>query len=305
MVTVLNELGHRIGDQIRAAVPDAEVIDVGPDPPTADLTADVLFGGWAPHSFDYAQRVPWVQMSGTGVDKVPRQLFEGRIVTCARGASAVPISEFVLGAMLAFEKRFPEVWLHEPPEHWNFDRLGGLQGRTLGIVGLGGIGAAIAQRALPFGMRVLAVRRTGTASPVDGVELVPSLDELLEASDHVVLSVPLTPHTEHLLDAAAFATVKPGVHLVNIARGRLVDQDALRVALDVDRVAMATLDTVDPEPLPAGHWLYEHPKVRLSAHISWASHLGFDSTVDLFVDNLRRYSAGQPLQDVVNPDEGY
>lgn len=305
MVTVLNELGHRIGDQIRAAVPDAEVIDVGPDPPTADLTADVLFGGWAPHSFDYAQRVPWVQMSGTGVDKVPRQLFEGRIVTCARGASAVPISEFVLGAMLAFEKRFPEVWLHEPPEHWNFDRLGGLQGRTLGIVGLGGIGAAIAQRALPFGMRVLAVRRTGTASPVDGVELVPSLDELLEASDHVVLSVPLTPNTEHLLDAAAFATVKPGVHLVNIARGRLVDQDALRVALDDDRVAMATLDTVDPEPLPAGHWLYEHPKVRLSAHISWASHLGFDSTVDLFVDNLRRYAAGQPLQDVVNPDEGY
>jgi len=211
----------------------------------------------------------------------------------------------VLGAMLAFEKRFPEVWLHEPPKHWNFDRLGGLQGRTLGIVGLGGIGAAIAQRALPFGMRVLAVRRTGTASPVDGVELVPSLDGLLEASDHVVLSVPLTPNTERLLDAAAFATVKPGVHLVNIARGRLVDQDALRVALDDDRVAMATLDTVDPEPLPAGHWLYEHPKVRLSAHISWASHLGFDSTVDLFVDNLRRYAAGQPLRDVVNPDEGY
>jgi phosphoglycerate dehydrogenase-like enzyme len=305
MVTVLNELGRRIGDRIRAAAPDAEVIDVGPDPPAADVAADVLFGGWAPHSFEYAQRVPWVQMSGTGVDKVPPELFEGRIVTCARGASAVPISEFVLGAMLAFEKRFPDVWLHEPPAHWNFDKLGGLAGRTLGIVGLGGIGAAIAQRALPFGMRVLAVRRTGASSPVDGVELVPSLDALLETSDHLVLAVPLTARTEQLLDAAAFAAVKPGVHLVNIARGRLVDQDALRVALDDDRVAMATLDTVDPEPLPAGHWLYEHPKVRLSAHISWASHLGIDSTVDLFVDNLRRYAAGQPLHDVVNPDEGY
>ncbi len=123
-------------------------------------------------------------------------------------------------------------------------------------------------------MRVLAVRRTDAASPVDGVELVPSLDALLEASDHLVLAVPLTARTEHLLDADAFAKVKPGVHLVNIARGRLVDQDALRVALDDGRVAMATLDTVDPEPLPAGHWLYEHPKVRLSAHISWASHLG-------------------------------
>jgi phosphoglycerate dehydrogenase-like enzyme len=99
--------------------------------------------------------------------------------------------------------------------------------------------------------------------------------------------------------------VKPGVHLVNIARGRLVDQDALRVALDDGRVAMATLDTVDPEPLPAGHWLYEHPRVRVSALISWASHLGFDSTVDLFVENLRRARAGEPLQDVVDPSEGY
>jgi phosphoglycerate dehydrogenase-like enzyme len=304
-VRVLNELGSRIGDQIRAAVPEAEVVDVGPEPPADGLTADVLFGGWAPHSFEYAQRVPWVQMSGTGVDKVPPELFVGRTVTCARGASAVPISEFVLGAMLAFEKRFPDVWLHEPPEHWNFERLGGLQDRTLGIVGLGGIGVAIAERAMPFGMRVLALRRTDAPSPVAGVELHSSLGPLLEVSDHLVLAVPLTARTEHLLDADAFAAVKPGVHLVNIARGRLVDQDALRVALDDGRVAMATLDTVDPEPLPAGHWLYGHPQVRLSAHISWASHLGMGSTVDLFVDNLRRFSAGEPLEDIVNPEEGY
>jgi phosphoglycerate dehydrogenase-like enzyme len=304
-VRVLNELGARIGDRIRAAVPEAEVVEVGPGPPEDGLTADVLFGGWSAHSFEYARRVPWVQMSGTGVDRVPREMFEGRVVTCARGASAVPISEFVLGAMLAFEKRFPEVWLHEPPEHWNFERLGGLSGRTLGIVGLGGIGAAVAERAAPFGMRVLALRRTQAPSPVAGVELRPSLPDLLEASDHLALCVPLTPRTEHLLDAEAFARVKRGVHLVNIARGRLVDQDALRVALDDDRVAMATLDTVDPEPLPAGHWLYSHPKVRLSAHISWASHLGIESTVDLFSANLRRFLAGEPLADVVDPAEGY
>ena len=226
-------------------------------------------------------------------------------MTCARGASAVPISEFVLGAMLAFEKRFPDIWLREPPEHWNFDKLGGLQDRTVGIVGFGGIGLAVATRALPFGMKVIAHRRTDAPSPLEGVEMSTSLDAVLAASDHLVLAVPLTPRTEHLLDADAFAKVKPGVHLVNIARGRLVDQDALRVALDDGRVAMATLDTVDPEPLPAGHWLYDHPKVRVSAHISWASHLGMDSTVDLFIDNLRRKVAGQPLVDVVNPDEGY
>ena len=302
---VLNELGHRIGDQIRAALPGVEVVDLGPDEPPPDLTGDVLFGGWGPHTFEYAGRVPWVQLSGTGVDKIPPALFEGRTVTCARGASAVPISEFVLGAMLAFEKRFPEIWLTEPPEHWNYDKLGGLDGRTLGLVGLGGIGVAIARRALPFGMRVVALRRTGSASPVDDVELVTDLGAVLEQADHLVLAVPLTPRTENLLDADAFARVKPGVHLVNIARGRLVDQDALRVALDDDRVAMATLDTVDPEPLPAGHWLYEHPKVRVSAHISWASYSGLGTTVDLFVDNVRRRLAGEPLQDVVDPAEGY
>jgi phosphoglycerate dehydrogenase-like enzyme len=154
-------------------------------------------------------------------------------------------------------------------------------------------------------MRVLALRRTGATSPVDGVELVTDLGAVLEVADHLVLAVPLTPRTERMLDAGAFARVKPGVHLVNIARGRLVDQDALRAALDDDRVAMATLDTVDPEPLPAGHWLYEHPKVRVSAHISWASPAGIDSTVDLFVANVRRHLAGEPLQDVVDPHEGY
>ena len=217
----------------------------------------------------------------------------------------MPISEFVLGAMLAFEKRFPDVWVHEPPEQWNFEKLGGLSDRTLGIVGLGGIGVAVARRALPFDMRVLAFRRTDAPSPVAGVELHSTLDALLEASDHLVLAVPLTPRTEHLLDADAFAKVKPGVHLVNIARGGLVDQGALRTALDDGRVAMATLDTVDPEPLPSGHWLYEHPKVRLSAHISWASHRGMDSTVDLFAVNLAHRIADEPLEDVVDPDEGY
>jgi phosphoglycerate dehydrogenase-like enzyme len=302
-VRVLNELGARVGDQIRAAVPEVDVVDLGPDSDPAEVTGDVLFGGWGPRSYEYD--VPWVQLSGTGVDKVPPELLRGRVVTCARGASAVPISEFVLGAMLAFEKRFPDVWLREPPEHWNFAKLGGLKDRTVGIVGFGGIGVAVAQRALPFGMRVLAHRRTDAPSPLDGVEMSTSLEAVLAASDHLVLAVPLTPRTEHLLDTDAFARVKPGIHLVNIARGRLVDQDALRVALDDERVAMATLDTVDPEPLPAGHWLYSHPKVRVSAHISWASHLGMGSTVELFVENLRRRVAGEPLQDVVDAEQGY
>jgi len=304
-VRVINQLGPKAGEAMRAAVPDVEVIDVGADPPPSDLRADVLFGGWGPHTLEYAERVGWVHLAGTGIDSFPRELFDGRTVTNARGASAIPIAEFVLAGMLAFEKHLPETWIEEPPEHWNFAPLGWLNTRTLGLVGLGGIGVAIAERALPFGMQVRALRRRPEPSPLEGVEVVGSLEELLPEADHLVLAAPATPRTRHLINSDTLALVKPGVHLVNIARGALVDQDALRVALDDGRVAMATLDTVDPEPLPEGHWMYSHPKVRLSAHVSWASPAGMDRTLEIFVDNLRRYSAGEQVLHVVDADEGY
>jgi phosphoglycerate dehydrogenase-like enzyme len=304
-VRVINQLGPKAAEAMRAVVPDVEVIDATGDPPSPDLQADVLFGGWGQHTLEYAQRVEWVHLAGTGIDSFPRELFDGRTVTNARGASAVPISEFVLAAMLAFEKHLPETWIHEPPEHWNFAPLGWLYGRTLGLVGLGGIGVAVAERALPFGMQVRALRRRPEPSALAGVEVVGSLDELLPDADHVVLAAPATPRTRHLLNAETLQLVKPGVHVVNIARGALVDQDALRAALDDGRVAMATLDTVEPEPLPEGHWLYSHPKVRLSAHVSWASPAGMARTLEIFVENLRRYAAGEPVQHVVDADEGY
>ena len=304
-VRVINQLGPKAAEVMRAAVPDVEVIDAGAEPPPSDLRADVLFGGWGPHTLEYAERVGWVHLAGTGIDSFPLELFDGRTVTNARGASAIPIAEFVLAGMLAFEKHLPETWIEEPPEHWNFAPLGWLNTRTLGLVGLGGIGVAIAERALPFGMKVRALRRRPEPSPLEGVEVVGSLEELLPEADHLVLAAPATPRTRHLINAESLALVKPGVHLVNIARGALVDQDALRVALDDGRVAMASLDTVDPEPLPEGHWLYSHPKVRLSAHVSWASPAGMERTLEIFVDNLRRHAAGEQVLHVVDADEGY
>jgi len=304
-VRVINQLGPKAAEVMRAAVPDVEVIDAGAEPPPSDLRADVLFGGWGPYTLEYAERVGWVHLAGTGIDSFPLELFDGRTVTNARGASAIPIAEFVLAGMLAFEKHLPETWIEEPPEHWNFAPLGWLNTRTLGLVGLGGIGVAIAERALPFGMKVRALRRRPEPSPLEGVEVVGSLEELLPEADHLVLAAPATPRTRHLINAESLALVKPGVHLVNIARGALVDQDALRVALDDGRVAMASLDTVDPEPLPEGHWLYSHPKVRLSAHVSWASPAGMERTLEIFVDNLRRHAAGEQVLHVVDADEGY
>lgn len=298
-------------DLVRDAHPDVELLEFTPGDPPSDLRADAFFGGYL--GWDDILRwidaagVRWVQLSGTGIDKVPAQLFDGRIVTCARGASAVPISEWVMAAILAFAKRLSETKLVEAPQYWNFPNptLDRVEGATLALVGLGGIGSAIATRALAFGMRVRAMRRTDAPSPVAGVEVVRTLDALLSNADHVVLAAPATARTRHLIDADAFAAMKKGVHIVNIARGALIDQDALRRALDDGTVAMASLDTVDPEPLPAGHWLYAHPRVLLTAHISWYTPQLLESAVEILVENIGRYERGEPLLHVVDPDEGY
>jgi phosphoglycerate dehydrogenase-like enzyme len=306
---VLTHVGGPIVDQIRAAVPDVEVVVIpGDERLDEGVRGDVLFTlAWGTPNLEHvlSRDVRWVHTLGTGVDRFPLELVGGRTLTCSRGASAVPIAEWVLAQLLAFEKHLPDAWITDVPENWNSAQLGALQGRTLGLVGLGGIGAAVAERALPFGMRVVAVRRTSRPSPVAGVEPAASLTDVLAVADHLVLTAPGTRETHHLLDGAAFAAVRPGVHIVNIARGSLIDQDALRVALDDGRVALASLDAVDPEPLPAGHWLYTHPRVHLSPHISWSMPGATDVLVATFLENLRRYVAGEPLDGVVDVDAGY
>jgi phosphoglycerate dehydrogenase-like enzyme len=175
----------------------------------------------------------------------------------------------------------------------------------VGLVGIGAIGTEVARRAQAFDASVVAFRRTPAPAPLPGIAIAASLHELLARSDHVVIAAPATVETHRLLDTAAFAALKPGAHLVNVARGSLVDQDALRVALDDGRVGRATLDTVDPEPLPDGHWLYTHPAVRLSPHISWSAPSTMPRTFDLFVDNVRRFRAGEVLSGLVDPVAGY
>ena len=249
--------------------------------------------------------VEWVHVTSTGIDGFPLELLGHRVMTCSRGAGAIAISEWCLAMMLAFEKDLPEVWLSSPPERWFAADLGTLYGKTLGLIGLGGIGTAVARRALAFDMSVLAIRRTAAPASLEGIEIVSSLAELLGRSDHIVVAAPATAATRHLLDADALASAKPGTHIVNIARGDLIDQDALRASLDSGLVARASLDTVDPEPLSEGHWLYEHPKVRLSAHVSWCMPDSWDLLITPFADNLQRRLSGQPLEGIVNPDEGY
>ena len=249
--------------------------------------------------------VAWTHVLGAGVDGFPFDALGDRVLTCSRGAAAVAIAEWVLAVMLAFEKSLPESWIDAPPARWNTASLGTLAGRTVGLVGLGAIGAEVARRVLAFDAKVAAVRRTRAPSSVAGVELVGDLHELLARADHVVIAAPATAGTHQLMDAQAFAALKPGAHLVNVARGSLVDQSALRGALHDGRVARASLDTVTPEPLPPGHWLYEHPAVRLSPHISWSAPSTMSRTLDIFVENLRRFRQGAPLCGLVDPVARY
>lgn len=306
---ILSHIHPRLLESASQAFPDIEVIQI---PQEGELPEHVegevlLTQAWgSPNLAECVKRgVRWIHTFGTGVNAFPFDQVGDAVLTCARGASAIPISEWVLAVMLAFEKQLPDSWISQPPERWNMAELGGLHGRTLGLIGLGGIGEAIATRALAFDMRVLAHRRTGRPSGIDGVSVVQDLNALLEAADHLVLAAAATPETRHIVNRESLGRVKPGVHLVNIARGELVDQDALREALDAGRVACASLDCVDPEPLPDDHWLYSHPRVRLSPHTSWAMPGALKTISDTFTENLRRFRAGEPLEGVVDVKQGY
>ena len=310
MTTVLCQMGERITGEIATAYPEATVRSIGTgEALEADAAGEVLLT-----SHFFAEDLPtllgrgvrWVHNFGTGVDQFPfEHLGPDQVLTCSRGAGAEPISEWVVAQLLAFEKKLPETWITEPPPHWNLADLGTLAGRHVGIIGYGGIGRAVARRVVPFGSDVRAYRRRPIPAEDPGVEVVGDLLAMAAWSDHLVVAAPATAETQHLVGAAVLEVLGPGAHLVNIARGALVDQEALRPALDDGRVALASLDTVDPEPLPAGHWLYEHPQVHLSAHVSWSSPDRYDRILGIFLEELGRWQAGEPLANIVDREAGY
>jgi phosphoglycerate dehydrogenase-like enzyme len=299
--------GDVLAGALRRAAPNETFVHCGPDDPVPGDHAVLVTLLDDPDAVRRLLRpsVEWVHVLGAGVDGFPFDALGGRRLTCSRGAAAAAIAEWVLAVMLAFEKRLPQSWVDGPPPRWNTASLGGLSGRTLGLVGVGAIGTAVARRAIAFDMEVLACRRTCAPAPVEGIEMVADLHTLLARSDHVVVAAPATPATRHLVGADTLASCRPGLHLVNVARGALVDQEALRRALDDGRVARASLDTVDPEPLPPGHWLFGHDGVRVSPHVSWSAPGTMPATLALFVENLRRYRAGQDLQGLVDAEAGY
>jgi phosphoglycerate dehydrogenase-like enzyme len=314
---VWNQLGPTVGDAIRAAHPDIDVADIDPRPdlhpdglgaPATVLYAQPLYGQTvdeiASVDTSWADGVEWVQFPSAGVDKVPPSLLRSRIATCGRGVMSGPIAEYVLAVLLAHRRGIPEVFVEEPPAALGKPDLLTLEGTTLGLVGFGAIAQAVAVRALPFGVEVLAARRSERPSEIDGVTIVP-LPQLVARSDSLVVAAPATPATTALLDDVLLQSAKRGVHIVNIARGSLIDQDALLQALDDGIVGHATLDVTTPEPLPAGHPLYAHPRVSVSPHVSYSSPGIAQRGLERFLSNLARFRAGEPLEGLVDADAGY
>jgi len=260
-----------------------------------------------------APNLRWVQAWSAGVDRYLglRGLMDNDAIAFAnmKGAHGPAISEHVFATLLSLTRRLDRFRDAQREGRWSRDRDGmtTLAGRTLLVVGMGGIGTEVARRGRAFDMRVLATVRTKAEAPdfVDRLETADALDELLPEADVVVLCVPLTDETRGLFDAERFELMRPGAYLVNIARGEVVDTDALIGALDRGHLGGACLDVTDPEPLPEGHPLFGYENVVITPHVAGAGEVTGERRFAIFKENVRRFGAGEPLANLVDKDAGY
>ncbi|WP_052887549.1 D-2-hydroxyacid dehydrogenase [Thermogemmatispora carboxidivorans] len=280
---------------------------------------EVICGFWLPKNIrQLAPRLRWLQFAGAGVDGLrDTGLLDpasGVIVTTASGIHASTIGEYVFGSMIMFNRSWPELVRLQDRRIWGNTawyhlRTLELYGQTLGIIGAGHIGRYVAHLGRAFGMRVLGVRRSARGGEQDqDIEryyAFSQLREMLPLCDYVVIATPLTPETEHLIGEPELRAMRRTAYLVNVARGRVIDEQALIRALSEGWIAGAGLDVTEMEPLPQDSPLYSLPNVILTPHISGEStHYGA-RLASLFADNLQRYRRGEPLRNRYDPQRGY
>jgi phosphoglycerate dehydrogenase-like enzyme len=269
-------------------------------------------GGNVPASLtDVAPRLRWIQLTSAGADRLLNSGFieGGTIVTTVSGLHATPIGEFILSSMLMFAKGAPQSMRGQLKHEWARFAPRELYGSTVGIVGIGHIGAEAGRLAKAFGCRVIATRRsaTTTESTPYADEIMPAaeLPRLLAESDYVVLSMPLTHETRGMIGERELRAMKPTAVLINIARGPVTVEEDLIRALRDGWIAGAALDVFDQEPLPADSPLWEMENVIVTPHISGGTAIYNQRAVAIFTANLRRYLAGDRLENIVDPARGY
>ena len=273
---------------------------------------EIAYGGIRPEWRRQATRLRWLQSSGAGMNGLltPEVIESDLIITNASGIHAAPITEHMFGQLLQLTRQLHRAWEQQQAHRWKSapmrTGLRLLSGMTLGVLGVGAIGGHAAHVGRAFGMRVLGLRRTGAPHP--DVERMYRPDERLEffaQLDVCMNSLPLTPRTRRFISQDEFAAMKPGAIVLNTGRGATIDTEALLHALGEGTLGGALLDVTDPEPLPEDHPLWDMENVHITPHYS-GSHPTYDERAGaIFLDNLRRYLAGEPLRNLVDKQEGY
>ncbi|MBL8875018.1 MAG: D-2-hydroxyacid dehydrogenase [Phycisphaerae bacterium] len=304
--------------QMRSAAPNVTIID-GLKRETALAHAGKANAVDArllsPELIASAPNLVWVVTPSAGIDRLMNikglAERESIVVTNSRAMHGPAIADHAFAMLLTLTRNMREHTDNQRDGKWSDAdsavRPIALHGKTMLVVGIGGIGEEVAKRANGFGMRVIATRRTDAPAP-SFVQKVGKPDELismLPEADVVAVCVPLTKETDKLFDAKAFAAMKKGAILINVGRGKVVDTASLLAALQSGRLGGACLDVTDPEPLPADHPLWKQPRVIITPHTSADSDLTDDRVRQLLVENVRRFGAGEPLLNTVDLKSGY
>ncbi|HEV2526982.1 MAG TPA: D-2-hydroxyacid dehydrogenase [Thermomicrobiales bacterium] len=310
-VIVLGNHEESTRARFRAAAPEADLVFGSSAREVADALpgADGLIGSIPDELLATAPGIRWLHSPAAGVDKELTPLVRERDITLtsSAGNGGIPLAEQSILLMLMLDRNVPR-WIAAQREHrWDRFTHGELNGRTVGIVGLGNAGADLATKAKAFHMRVLGFRRrSDIAVPhVDRLYGSEAFHEFLGESDFVVVAAPRTPKTAGLFDAAAFHAMKPSAHFICISRGGIADDDALLAALRDGTIAGAGLDAHGLEPLPADSPFWDLPNVIVTPHNGATTADTARRGVEITLDNLGRFARGEPLRNVVDKTEGY
>ena len=272
---------------------------------------DIIFGSFNRFLFDAAKQLKWVQTESAGIDTILFDEFVASaiVLTSAKGTVGTHLADHSWALLLgllrgigrAVRERTWENRMSIRSETWE------LEGKTLGIIGLGGTGVEVARRAAGFGMEVIAIDPEEVPRPefVREVWKPDRFYDLLEQSDAVSVCCPLTGQTRDLFDREAFRRMRPHSLLVNVTRGPIIDTEALLEALNQGLIRGAGLDVTPEEPLHADSPLWDHPHAIITPHASGGSPIRLDRSIDLFCENLRRFTDGRPLLSVIDKQKGY
>jgi phosphoglycerate dehydrogenase-like enzyme len=309
-----------LAGRLRMDFPQLEVVNLpsyeGIDEQIKD--AEIIVG-WSlrPQQLASAHKLHWIHSPAAAVHQLifPELVNSEVVLTNGRDVNGPVVAEHVMGLILALAKNLPQAmrfqarrfWGQE--EMWNsFPRPREIAGATLGLVGLGSIGSNVARHASALGMRVIAVRENLEKRKPEGVEIVlasSDLNSLIERSDYIALTVPVTQETAGLMNAARFARMKPGACLINVGRGPLVDESALVDVLRGRKIGGAALDVFEQEPLPSDSPLWDLKNLLITPHTAGLTEKLWDRQYELISENLRRYLEHRPLLAVVDKKKGY